>query len=159
MMASPDQSDPTPPDCFRLEDITTLRASEGAVLAQANYYIWKAEDDAHGFLFFLELIFTDHTALMLSSGEDSLAIRISDAATLVNTAQRLQALHGVPIIARLSAQTSQIWQNVLGKTLQSVHLTKHDNGLYANSAVRFLFENQQITVMIGERGGLELSHQ
>jgi hypothetical protein len=157
MMASPDQNDPTPPDCFRLEDITTLRASEGCVLAQVNYYIWKDEENARGFLYFLELIFTDHTALMLTSGEDSLAIRISDAATLVNTARRLQALHGVPVIERLAAQTSPIWQDAMGKTLRSVQLTKHDNGLYANSAIQFVFENQQITVMIGEREGLELS--
>jgi hypothetical protein len=152
-----DQSDPTPPDCFRLEDITNLRASEGCVLAQVNYYIWKSAPDARGFLYFLEMIFTDHTALMLTSGEDSLAIRLSNAETLVNTARRLQAIHGAPMIERLSAQSSRIWQDVVGTTLRSVQLTKHENGLYANSAIRFLFDNQQVIVMIGEREGLELS--
>lgn len=157
MIASQDKNDPTPPDCFRLEDITTLRASEGCILARVNYYIWKSSTDTPGFLYFLEMIFTDHTALMLSSGEDSLAIRLSNAETLVNTARRLQAIHGIPLIERLSAQNSPIWRNVISQTLRSVQLTKHANGLYANSAIQFVFDNQHVTVMIGEREGLELS--
>jgi hypothetical protein len=151
-----------PPDCFRLEELEQFQSFENQTLVEVNYYLWLhsaalAQTSGHqGFLYFLELVFEGGDPLLLSSGEDSAAIRVSSAAALLDTARRLQALHGRAAIQRMRANTSPIWQPLLGKTLSDINLARHESGLYANHALQLDFGDRQIVVQLAEKEGLDI---
>jgi hypothetical protein len=149
-----------PSDCFRLEEIETLQSFEGSILSDLNYYLWinpPATAAAQGFLFFMEMIFGQET-LLLTSGEDSSAIRVSDAQTLVKTAERLQRLHGTAVIQRSFASGSALWKPLIGKPLRTVNLSKHDeSGVYQNDALVLDFgDAQRVMVWLSGRDGLSV---
>lgn len=153
-----------PPDCFRLEELETLQSLGNQMLVEINYYLWLRTNpaetpEAHGFLYFLELIFESHDPLLLTSGEDSAAIRVSTAAHLLDTAQRLQSLHGYIAIRRIQANTSSIWRPLIGRPLNAIHLARHENGLYANSALQLDFGDRQIVVQLAATEGLEIINE
>jgi hypothetical protein len=148
-----------PPDCFQLEEVESLMSFEGSTLSDLNYYLWVAppvDGIAKGFLFFLEMIFEQET-LLLTAGEDSSAIRVGDAQTLVKTAERLQQLHGVAVIQRTNAAGTSLWKPLIGKTLQTVNLSRHASGKYQNDALVFDFgEEQRVMAWLDGREGLNL---
>ena len=158
---APEQA-PAPPDCFRLEELEQFQSVENQTLVHVNYYLWlpvapSGQVPNQGFLYFLELIFDEHAPLLLTSGEDSAAIRVSDAATLLDSARRLYTLHGQASIQRISAaDTSPLWQPLIGKTLTAVHLPRHESGLYANAALELDFGDSQIVVQLAQKEGLEI---
>ena len=149
---------PMPSDCFSLEEIQILQSYEQQRLERITYYVWhnQAEPGAlpHRFLYAVDLVFDSGESLLLSSGEDSEAIRLLTAEQLVDMAQRLQRLHGKAIIQRIPAQTQPLWRDVAGKTLQNVRLAKNDEGLYLNDAVLLDFEEYRVLVRLAEREGL-----
>jgi hypothetical protein len=150
--------DAMPPDCFLLEEIQELQAFEKQPLAHVNYYIWhhqaKPGEQPHRFLFALELIFEANESLLLSSGEDSGAIRLVTAENLVEAAEKLKRLHGKPLIQRIPASAQPQWRQVVGKTLQFIRLSHNEAGLYLNDAVLFDFGERRILVRLSEREGL-----
>lgn len=153
-----------PPDCFRLEELETFQSLENKMLVEANYYLWLRTNptetpEAHGFLYFLELIFESHDPLLLTYGEDSAAIHIGTAAHLLDTAQRLQSLHGYAAIRRIRANTSSIWQPLIGQSLNAIHLARHESGLYANSALQLDFGDRQVVVQLAATEGLEIINE
>lgn len=158
----PHQQDPTPPDCFRLEELEQLQSFENQVLGEVNYYFWmnQAELEAtpYRFLFFLELLFDDGRSLLLTSGEDSEAIRVSDAQELVKTAEVLRTLHGKIVIQRVAAASFPLWLGIQGKTLAAVRLSKNEQELYANDALLLDFSEQKILVRLSPREGLEVGN-
>lgn len=157
-LAQPD--DYTPPDCFRLEELETFQSFEGQLLADVNYYLWlnQADDDAipYRFLYTLELVFDSNDSLLLSSGEDSEAIRVIAAETLLETARQLQRLHGKISIQRLSAGAQPLWQPAIGKTLEGIRLSRNEAGLYLNDALLLDFGKRRILVQLSEKEGLEI---
>lgn len=154
------QEDPTPPDCFRLEELEALQTFENQLLVQVNYYLWtdQAADSVslRRFLFFLELVFDDQRSLLLSSGEDTEAIRVSSAETLVKTAEALRALHNRIVIQRVTAEELPLWAAVQGKILSAIQLSKNAQGLYTNDALLLDFNDQQIIVRLSRQEGLEV---
>jgi len=154
------QADQTPPDCFRLEELEQLQTFENQILEQVNYYFWinQSELDAppYRFLFFLELVFADLRSLLLTSGEDSTAMRVSTADELVKTAEALRALHDKIIIQRVAAENFPLWEGVQGKILSAIQLSKNEEGLYANDALLLNFDAQKILVRLSRKEGLEV---
>lgn len=152
---------PVPSDCFRLEDLEYFQTLENQVLVSATYYIWLhadplARQENRGFLYFLALIFGDQNSLFLTSGEDSTAIQVSTEADLLDTASRLHVLHGQASIQRLQADTSPIWQSLIGTSLIAINLSRHESGLYANTALELDFGDSQIVVQLAPKEGLEI---
>ncbi|MCA0238000.1 MAG: hypothetical protein LCH81_16610 [Bacteroidetes bacterium] len=153
--------DQTPLDSFRKEELEIFQSFENQTLVDINYYLWlnQAEQEEEAplrFLYALELIFESSEALILSSGEDTEAIRVIDAQSLVDTARQLQSLHGKVLIQRISALAQPLWQGATGKTLEAIRLSRNEQGLYQNDAVLFDFGNKQILLQLSEREGLEL---
>ena len=151
----------TPPDCFRIGDLQALQSFENHLLADVNYYLWlnRAGDSnevVFRFLYFLELVFEDAGSLLLTSGEDSTAIRVSDAETLLHTASGLQNLHGQVSIQRLNAGAFPLWQPAIGKNLAAINLPRHENGLYANDALQLDFGSHQLVIQLSRNEGLEI---
>ncbi len=155
-----EQQDPTPPECFRFEELQAFQAVESAALVDVNYFLWlnntEPDQPPYRFLYAVELVFEGGGALLLSSGEDSEAIRLLSAENLLKTAQALQALHRQMTIQRLAAGAFPLWSDVLGQPLQAVRLTRHESGLYLNDALVFDFGEKQILVQLSPKEGLEL---
>ncbi len=154
------QEDYTPADCFRLEELEQMQSFENQTLEQVNYYFWvnqlESETMPLNFLFFLELVFTNLRSLLLTSGEDSEAIRVSNAEELVKTAEVLRALHNRIVIQRVGAENFPLWADVQGKVLTTIQLSKNAQGLYANDALLLNFDAQKILVRLSQREGLEV---
>ncbi len=156
-------SDPhgTPPDSFRLEELELLQSFENQLLVDVNYYLWLNHADPgdipYRFLFYLELIFDNNLSLLLTSGDDSEAIRVSDAEALVKTAEELRALHGRVIIQRVNAGRFPLWEPAVGTVLESIRLSKNEEGLYYNDALVFDFGAHQVLLQLSAKEGLELT--
>lgn len=150
------QPDRTPPDCFRLEELDDLRSAEGRVLWGVNYYLIRRQPAV---LYYLELLFDDAgEALLLTCGEDSLALRTARPEDLLRDAERLQALHGERVVTRIQAGDSPYWRPFSGVLLRQVRLTKNPDGLFLNDAVLFDFgEKGGVCVRVSEDEGLSLS--
>lgn len=153
-------SDPTPPGCFRLEELESFQSCETQVLVDVNYYLWLNRTDADlpplRFLYCLELVFEDRGALLLSSGEDSEAIRVLSPEALIKTARQLQTLHGQVSIQRISAGAFPLWEPVMGRYLEAIRLTKNEAGLYLNDALLLDFGVRQILIQLSQKEGLEV---
>lgn len=149
---------PAPPDCFSLEEIQLLQSFEKQTLDNVNYYIWHNQPEAgvmpHRFLYALELIFDTGESLLLSSGDDSEAIRLLTAERLVETAHHLQRIHGKPVMQRVAAGIQPLWREVVGKLLQHIRLSRNEAGLFLNDALLLDFGDHRILVRLSEREGL-----
>jgi hypothetical protein len=144
-----------PFDCFRQEEAESFLGFEGQRLEAVYYYIWPVPGQ-NGFLFALELIFDSGERLLLSGGEDSEAIRIIGSESLMETARKLQELHGQPVLQRMVANAQPLWQQAAGEILMAIRLSRHENGLYRNDALLLDFGHKALFVQISERDGLEL---
>lgn len=148
----------TPPDCFRLEELEALQSVENQTLVDVNYYLWlnQAETDEapYRFLYYLELVFDDQSTLLLTSGDDSEAIRVSDAEALVKTAEALRRLHGKVIIQRVNAGNLPLWHGLIGQTLEAVRLSRNEEELYRNDALLLDFGGRKVLVQLSDKEGL-----
>jgi hypothetical protein len=149
-----------PADCFTLAELETFQSFAGQILTDVNYYVWLNHADQGNvplrFLYFLELTFETNEALLITSGEDSSAIKVSDAGTLVKTAETLRSLHGQVVIQRVSAGNLDTWKPAIGQALASVNLTRNEEGLYYNDALQFDFNVRRVEIYLSKHEGLEL---
>jgi hypothetical protein len=152
--------DPTPPDCFRLEELQAFQSIEQQSLVDVNYYLWlnhaNAAETPARFLYVLELIFDQPEALLLSSGEDSDAIGIIAPEALIKTAGQLQTLHGRVSVQRVNAGALPLWQPVLGRKLDGIRLSRKENSLYLNDVLLLDFGSRKIVVQLSMKDGLEV---
>ncbi|MBK6933471.1 MAG: hypothetical protein IPH12_22435 [Saprospirales bacterium] len=136
-----------------------FQAYEAQVLLDVNYYLWLNNTDTdagpYRFLYAIELIFEQGGALLLSSGEDTAAIRVIPAETLIQTARDLQALHGQVCIQQVHAGPFPLWL-ALGHPLKGIRLSNNGAGLYLNDALALDFGQWQIMVQLSKTEGLEM---
>lgn len=151
------QDSPISPDCFLHEEVELFQSLENEILASVHYYPWlnlgdNANTQPYRFLLVLELVFESGNSLLLSSGEDSEAIQVITAEKLLETASRLQQLHGQPTIQRLPRSEQGFWLKLVGEVLQSIQLSKHQNGLYRNDALMLDFGQARVVLELQEDG-------
>lgn len=155
-----------PSDCFNEREVGTFQLFENQTLELVNYYVWQANSnatqgsatsaDTSGFLYALELYFGHGETLLLSSGENSDAIGVISAESLVGTAQKLREMHGHALIQRIPANNSALWSEAMGQILLGVQLSRHESGLYSNDVLLLDFGSKRILVQLSMREGLEL---
>lgn len=152
------ENDPTPSDCFQLRELEILQSFDNHELIDVNYYLWlnqtETGDAPLRFLYTLELVFEGVGPLLLSSGEDSEAIRLIGAEDLLETARRLQQLHGKVLIQRVSAGAQPLWRESIGKYLKGIRLSRNETGFFLNDALLLDFGERRILVRLHEREGL-----
>jgi hypothetical protein len=157
--ASDSHADPTPPDCFRLEELEAFKLFDNQRLVEVNYYFWNpgSAPDTR-MLYFLELLFDSDNALILTSGQDSEAIRVTDAMSLIGEARLLQTQHaGHAVVQRVAALASALWQPVAQAPLAGIRLSKNEAGLYQNDALLLDFEAAGgLIVALHPKGGLAI---
>lgn len=155
------QQDPTPPECFNLNELQTFQSFEGQILQDVYYYMWLNRqpegEPSYRFIYYLELLFDSNESLLLTSGEDSDAIHVGQTDALLETAERLRALHGIISIQRVHAGNFPLWQSALVHPLEAIRLSRHESGLYLNDALLLDFGRQRVLVQLSQREGLELS--
>ena len=150
----------TPPECFQLEELQALQAFEAAELIDVNYYLWLNNTNPDGpyrFLYSLELIFDRQGALILSAGEQTKALGLISAETLIKTARDLQTLHRNMSIQRVHAGSFPLWEPAIGKTLHAVRLARNASDEYLNDSMVLDFGTQQVLIQLAEKDGLELA--
>ncbi len=150
-------NNPPPPDCFRQEEVELFQSLENEKLVRVDYFPWlnlgeNAQAQPYRFLLALELVFESGNSLLLSSGEDSEAMQVISAEKLLEIANRLQQLHGQATIQRLSRSEQGFWPNLIGEALQSIQLSKHENGLYRNDALLLDFGISGVVLKLLEEG-------
>jgi hypothetical protein len=148
-------------DCFQQEEIEVLKSFDGQTLTYVAYYVWmhaaQSGEAGPGFLLCLELIFEDQNTLLLTSGENSLAIAVTTPAQFVQLAEKLRQINGKPVVQRIAALQQPLWQAAIGQPLKSILLSPHpDHAYYSNDALVFDFGFQRIYLHIGAKEGLEL---
>ena len=152
--------DPTPDGFFKLEELQTFKSLQGEQLADVNYFFWHhASTPEVQFLLFIEILFVSEHALILTSGEDTDALRIIEAMDLIQQARQLMERgNGEPAVRQLNASGSAIWMPLLGQKLQGIHLSKDpSNQLYVNDALLLQFEDHGVVVALNEKGGMGVS--
>jgi hypothetical protein len=156
----PQPQNHTPPDCFQLEELQVLQSFEGQLLDDVNYYLWlnQADDDSlpYRFLYALECLFDNQEALLVSVDEESTALRIVTAETLVKTFEAAQALHGKISLQRVNAGSFPIWEPAVGRKLEAIRLTRGDDGLYLNDALLLDFGEYAVLVRLSLQEGVEV---
>ncbi len=155
MQENPRLNDPTPPDCFRQADLELFQLFESRVLQTVNYYLWPS-NPAAAMLYALELYFDNGETLLLSSGEDSESIQVISVEALVETARKLQEIHGQAILQRMVANAQPLWNGAVGEVLEAIQLSRHERGLYRNDALLFDFGKKKILLQLSQKEGLEL---
>jgi hypothetical protein len=151
-----------PADCFKLEEVELLQSFDGKVLTDVEYYVWmhahRSEQIHYQFLLCLELVFDSETSLLLTSGENSMSISVTNAAELSKMADRLKKINGIPLIRRVNVNVHSLWNLLIGTPLNSIQLSRHPaSEYYANDAVLFDFGAKRILLCLGIKEGLELS--
>jgi hypothetical protein len=159
MESNHQHDDPTPPDCFRLEEVEAFKKFAGQRLVEVNYYFWNhpgATEKRQRMLYFLELLFDSDDALILTSGQDSEAIRVTSALELIEEARVLQQqAGGEAVMQRLPAHASAYWKAFHEQPLAGVRLSKQENGLYHNDALLLDFDAAGgLIVALHPSGGL-----
>ena len=103
--------------------------------------------------------FENEDALILTSGDDTDAIRVSTAVDLIQKAQQIQTQTGQAAVQRMHASASALWQPVIGQVLQAVRLSKNDDNMFLNDALLLDFGevNNNLLVTLNPTGGLALS--
>ena len=153
-------TDHTPPDCFRLEELQAFQSFEGEQLDDVNYYLWLNQSEEEGlpfrFLYALECLFDNQEALLLSVDEESTAMRVVDAETLVKTVEGLQPLHGKISLQRVNAGSFPMWAPAVGQKLEAIRLTRTEEGLYLNDALLLDFGEHSVLVRLSLKEGLEI---
>jgi hypothetical protein len=152
--------DPTPPDCFKVEEIQAFQAFGGQALSEVNYYLrFYPGQSERRFLYCLELLFQSDDALLLCSEEEATSIEVIDALSFINRARQAQTtLNGQPAVQRVGATSSALWQPFIGQVLSGILLSGNGNGLYLNDALALDFAAQgRLIVSLGQAGGLAVS--
>jgi hypothetical protein len=157
------EQESTPVDCFQLAELEVLQSFDGEVLSDVIYYVWMhkpwpGDHDNLGFLYCIELLFEPDRSLLLTCGEQSTAIQITNAQALVGVAKQLKEVNGNSVLTRIMAGAGSMWQTIMGQRLETIRLARHPESVYyANDAMIFDFGSKSILLKLGEKEGLELS--
>lgn len=157
-----DHHEAFPADCFPLEALEVLRSFDGQTLTAATYYLWLHPDSSgqiqYQFLYCLELLFGAQDTLLLAADEHTMAIRVTNAAELIKTAENVQKINGQPLIQRATATHLPLWTPAQGQTLEGIRLSRRAaDGYYSNDALLLDFGGHRILVSLSEKEGLSVS--
>lgn len=156
-------SEPGSAEQFSLEEIQIFQTFENQTFTGIDYYVWLQIETIQSapavqFLLALELRFDSGETLLLSSGEDSAAIRIISKEKLMEMAAGLFRIHNRPVIQRLTRDDQPLWIDCMGKRLNAIRLSKNPEGFYLNDAVLLDFNSGQRLIALNPHGeGLIIS--
>ncbi len=145
---------------FTEADLITLKSFDGKILTQVVCYLWQNLVNAQEpveLIDALELRFSDKTRLTFSS--DELGEGLSLRPYILKEENELLAteFNGQIKIFGLDASSTKMWQDVVGKTLAHIKVTKEDD-LFLNDAVMLNFDAEPRTLEISPMDGLVIDY-
>jgi hypothetical protein len=136
------------PSHFSDDALKKITAIEGKTLATVICYIWVNKMDPKATVELIdnvELRFTDGSHIVISCNEDVEGLSITDDFDYKEEQARLTAEFGDKIrIVPVDASKTKMWEEVPGKVLDSVGLTKDDSDYLDDSMVLNFGEEKRI---------------
>lgn len=130
--------------------------AEGKTVKFVVCYLWQNsvnKNDVVELIDHIELRFTDKTRLTITSSNDNTGLEAIDFDYEAEK-QEMEKEFGDKIrIIGVDASSTKMWQEVIGKPLTAVQLTK-ENGLYLSDSVLLDFGTEKRTVTVSPLDGL-----
>ncbi len=141
---------------FDPESLKKLIASEGKEVKAILCYLWQNsinKNDVVELIDVFEILFTDNYRLSLCSNMDNTGLE-AIVYDYVAEKKEIEKEHGGKIkVYGVVASGTKMWEDVIGKKLETVQLTKED-GNYLSDAVVFNFGEERRVVSISPLDGL-----
>ncbi|MBP7809927.1 MAG: hypothetical protein KA163_11585 [Bacteroidia bacterium] len=141
---------------FDPESLKKLIASEGKEVKAILCYLWQNsinKNDVVELIDVFEILFTDNYRLSLCSNMDNTGLE-AIAYDYAAEKKEIEKEHGDRIkVYGVVASGTKMWEDVIGKKLETVQLTKED-GNYLSDAVVFNFGEERRVVSISPLDGL-----
>ncbi|MDI9340057.1 MAG: hypothetical protein QM534_05735 [Sediminibacterium sp.] len=149
-----------PKSSFDEEALIQLHSFNGKKVAKVVCYLWQNlvnPNDPVELIDGLELRFEDNTRLNFSSDESGEGLSVRPYSLKEENELLNNEFKGKIKIFGLDASSTKMWQDVIGKTLIHIRLTKED-GLYLNDSVLLDFETEPRTLAISPMDGLVIDY-
>ncbi len=145
---------------FTDEELVKLHSYNGKIIANVICYLWQNmsnPDETVELIDSLELRFTDETRLSFSSTESGEGLTVRSYSLKAENEILQQEFAGKIKIFGLLASKTTMWEDVIGKKLIHVKVTK-ENGIYLNDSVVLDIEEQPRTLAISPMDGLVIDY-
>ncbi|MGZ3883046.1 MAG: hypothetical protein ACXVPQ_12295 [Bacteroidia bacterium] len=141
---------------FDNESLKRLIAAEGKTVKFVVCYLWQNsinKNDVVELIDNLELRFTDKTRLTLTGNEENDGLDAVEFDYEKEKQEVEKEFEGKIRIFGVDASSTKMWQDVIGKQLVSVQLTK-ENSNYLSDSVLLDFGTEKRTVSVSPLDGL-----
>jgi hypothetical protein len=141
---------------FDPESLKKLIAAEGKEVKAILCYLWQNsinKNDVVELIDVFEILFTDNYRLSICSNMDNTGLE-AIVYDYVAEKKEIEKEHGDKIkVYGVVASGTKMWEDVIGKKLETVQLTKED-GNYLSDAIVFNFGEERRVVSISPLDGL-----
>lgn len=145
---------------FTVDDLSRFKAAENKTLKKVKCYLWQNSSnpaDVVELIDRIELEFEGDEKLELGCNRDGDGLDCSPEDMQKTAAEVKNEFDGKIKIFVLDASTTSMWQDLIGKKLSAVQLTKESDYYKADSAV-FNFNGEMRVVSIHPLDGLVIDY-
>lgn len=146
---------------FSDEELKKITSIEGKTLEQVICYIWVNKTDPNAIVELIdnvELRFADHTHLVISCNQDVEGLTVSDDFDYRQEQVQLDQEFGGKIrIIPVDASKTKMWEDVPGKVLESVDVTREGND-YLSDSIVLNFEKEKRIISLSPLDGLIIDY-
>jgi hypothetical protein len=146
---------------FTDEELVKLHSYNGKIISNVVCYLWQNmanPDETVELIDGVELRFTDETRLTFSSNESGEGLSARHYSLKAENELLQQEFEGKIKIFGLLASNTKMWEDVIGKKLIHVKITKEKDGTYLNDSVMLDIEEQPRTLAISPMDGLVIDY-
>lgn len=141
---------------FDAQALAEMVGAEGKELKLVICYLWHNEvnkNDIVELIDNIEFVFTDQSKLIFGSNPDSSGLDVGLFDYEAEKAELEKEFEGRIRIFRINASTTKMWNDVIGKKLHAVQLTK-EGDKYLSDSVMMDFGDEKRTISISPLDGL-----
>lgn len=145
---------------FSLEDLSRFKTAEGKTLVKVKIYLWQNQSNKQDIVELIdrvEFLFNDNQKLEIGCNKDGDGLDTLPEDMRKIAKEIEQEFEGKIKIFVVDASTTTMWQDVVGKKLLAVQLTKESEYYKADSAV-FNFEGDMRIISIHPLDGLIIDY-
>jgi hypothetical protein len=145
---------------FSNDSLARFIEAQGKTVAKIVCHLWQNtinQDGTVELIDNLELQFNDKTRLTIGCTEDASALLVLDFDYKKEARELHNEFEGKIKLFAIDASTTVMWEQVIGKTLQLVKLTKNNDNYEADSIV-LDFGEEKRQVSVGPLDGLVIDY-
>lgn len=148
---------------FSLEDLKRLKSLEGKKLSEVIYFVWinlTNENNPFVFIDKIKLEFENHQSIILSAGDESDALIFESNFNPDEENKRLKnEFEGKIILKAHHANNDKFWNEVIGKNIDSVQLSKEEDYYLADAIILDFGKEKRLIAVSPEEGILIDFHE